>query len=95
MSEREPEKLTPSHRVSFARIDGQDRDGKDVLGPAREIGSIWPRRGKEGESILRFDHIPEEMRGRHGGVLFVKALDTEREQKPPARGRDRDNGRDR
>ena len=96
MSEKEPEKQTPSHRVSFARINGQDREGNDILGPAREVGSIWPRRGKEGEGILRFDHIPEEMRGRNGGVLFIKELDEARGQvKPAAQSRNRDDDRGR
>ncbi len=68
------EKRQPSHRVSFARINGKDRNGRDILGPQREVGSIWERRGKEGEAILRFDHIPEEMRSQGGGVLFVSRL---------------------
>lgn len=76
MGEQEKEKQGPSHRVSFARLNGRDENGKEVLGPAREIGSVWPRKGKEGEGILRFDHIPEELRARGGGVLFVTALET-------------------
>ncbi len=95
MSEQDKEKQRPSHRVSFARLNGQDKEGNDILGPAREIGSVWPRRGKEGEGILRFDHIPEEMRARDGGVLFVKAMEAEKE--PPARParKERDFDRDR
>lgn len=96
----EREKQSPTHRVSFARINGQDRQGRDLLGPAREIGSIWERKGKEGEGILRFDHIPEEMRSQGGGVLFVSAA-RERENggakagtRESAKPRDRDDGRD-
>lgn len=63
----------PTHRVSFARIMGQDNDGRDRLGNAKEIGAIWPRAQGDG-GILRFDHIPIEMT-QHGGVLFVSPID--------------------
>ncbi len=58
----------PTHRISFARIIGQDESGDDVLGSAREIGSVWPR--KSGGGIVRFDHIPAELT-RHEGVVFI------------------------
>lgn len=63
-------KNRPTHRVSFARVVGQDDKGNDILGSAREIGAIWPRQ-KDGNSILRLDHIPVELT-RHNGVLFIK-----------------------
>lgn len=59
----------PTHRVSFARIIGTDDEGKDKLGSAREIGTIWPRDNGKG-GILRLDHVPVELT-RHQGVLFV------------------------
>ena len=68
----------PTHRVSFARIIGQDQDGKDQLGTAKEIGAIWPR-AQGNSSILRFDHIPIEMT-QHGGVLFVSPIDAKDEE---------------
>lgn len=101
MTDREDNKSRPTHRVSFAAIRGQDRDGKDILGPAREIGTIWPRRDKDGDGILRFDHIPEELRSRGGGVLFVRKIDAlrgERDNKKrndPNRGHATDRHRDR
>ncbi|MEZ5938381.1 MAG: hypothetical protein R3C52_09180 [Hyphomonadaceae bacterium] len=52
--------LKPTHRVSFACIVGEDDDGNDKLGPAREIGAVWPRRNGKG-GILRFDHVPIEL----------------------------------
>ena len=61
-------KQRPTHRVSFARITGQDEKGGDMLGAAREIGAIWPR--KNGGGILRLDHIPVELTS-HQGVLFI------------------------
>lgn len=73
------DKKLPTHRVSFARFN-RDAEGKSKLGPAREIGAIWPREGKDSESILRFDHIPEEMRN-GGGVLFVRTIDSVRGQR--------------
>lgn len=98
MSERgrngDREKTYPTHTVSFARIVGKDDDGKDVLGPARQVGAIWPRVGKEGDGIQRFDHIPEEMRSHGGGVLFVR----EYKERGPRKNRDRgesDQGRER
>ena len=66
------QKSRPSHRVSFARIIGQDNNGKDQLGSAREIGAIWPR--KNGGGILRFDHMPIELT-RHQGVLFITPVE--------------------
>jgi hypothetical protein len=95
MSENNQDKNRPSHRVAFSRIEGQDENGKAVLGPAREIGAVWPRKGKEGEGILRFDHIPEEMRTQGGGVLFIKTLDPAREEHRPPKARDHDVDRDR
>lgn len=65
-------KSKPTHRVSFARITGQDENGNDRLGPAREIGSVWPRQNGKG-SILRFDFIPIEMT-QHQGVLFLSPV---------------------
>ena len=59
----------PTQRISFSRITGTDADGKDILGSAREIGAIWPRKDGKG-SILRFDHIPVELT-QHQGVVFV------------------------
>ena len=92
MSHDEQEKTRPSHRVSFARVNGRDEDGKDILGPAREIGSIWPRKGNEGDGILRFDHIPEEMRS-GGGVLFVRKLDLLRTERNDRKKSDPDRER--
>lgn len=91
------DKSFPSHRVTFARINGQDRKGNDILGPAREIGSIWPRKDKEGDGILRFDHIPEEMR-QGGGVVFIRDLrqqDNAGKAGPHDKTRNRDSERDR
>lgn len=65
-------KSKPTHRVSFARITGQDENGGDKLGPAREIGSVWPRQNGKG-SIIRLDLIPIEMT-QHQGVLFLSPV---------------------
>lgn len=64
----------PTDRVSFARITGTDNNGNDVLGPAREVGAIWPRRNGKKGGILRFDHIPTELI-RHQGVLFITPIE--------------------
>jgi hypothetical protein len=94
MSE-ERKKNGPSHQVSFARITGRDDDGKDVLGPARQIGAIWPRAGKDGDGILRLDHIPEELRSQGGGVVFIRKIDALREERKDEKPRNRDRDRDR
>jgi hypothetical protein len=94
MSNEEKSKVRPSHQVSFARITGRDEDGRETLGPARQIGAIWPRAGKDGEGILRLDHMPEELRA-GGGVVFVRKIDELREGRPEPKGRDRDRDRGR
>ncbi|MBA4130072.1 MAG: hypothetical protein C0519_01465 [Hyphomicrobium sp.] len=73
MSNQQP-KSRPSHRVSFARIIGQDENGNDKLGSAREIGGVWPRQNGKG-SILRLDFIPIELT-QHQGVLFLSSVET-------------------
>jgi sulfite reductase beta subunit-like hemoprotein len=73
----QPPKSKPSHRVSFARIVGQDDKGQDRLGAAREIGSVWPRQNGKG-SIIRLDFIPIELTQRQG-VLFLNPADAKAE----------------
>jgi hypothetical protein len=70
-------KSKPSHRVSFARIVGQDENGQDRLGTAREIGSVWPRQNGKG-SIIRLDFIPIELT-QHQGVLFLSVVEARAE----------------
>lgn len=60
----------PTHRVSFSRITGQNEDGSNKLGAAREVGAVWARKGDKKGGILQFDHIPQEMT-RHEGVIFI------------------------
>lgn len=81
MSEYQKEKKQPSHQVSFARNNGQDHNGKTILGPARQIGSIWPR-DKEGEGILRLDLTPREMFEHNGGVIFVRKIEDQKKSAP-------------
>lgn len=64
----------PLYRVSFARITGQDRDGRDELSRPKEIGAVWPRKnGKQG-GILQLDIIPIELTQRQG-VIFLVPVD--------------------
>lgn len=65
-------KSKPTHRVSFSRFVGENEDGSQKLGSAREIGAIWPREGKNG-GILRLDHIPVELT-QHQGVIFITEI---------------------
>lgn len=66
----------PLYRVSFARITGQDEDGKDMLGRPKEIGAVWPRRNGKSGGILTLDLIPIELTQRQG-VLFLVPTDDE------------------
>jgi len=61
----------PTHRVSFTGIDD---DGNNIVGSAREIGAIWPR--KSGGGILRLDHIPVELT-QHQGVIFISDISSD------------------
>lgn len=74
MKPHQPER--PIYRVSFARITGQDGNGKDVLGCPREIGAVWPRRNGKSGGILSLDIIPIELTQRQG-VLFLVPTDEE------------------
>jgi hypothetical protein len=65
----------PLFRVSFARITGQDRNGRDELSRPKEIGAVWPRKnGKQG-GILQFDIIPIELTQRQGVIFLVPVED--------------------
>ncbi|MCB8838086.1 hypothetical protein [Aurantimonas sp. VKM B-3413] len=69
----------PLYRVTFARITGQDRQGKDILTRPKEIGAVWPRKNGKAGAILTLDLIPVELPQRKG-VIFLVPVD------------DRDNG---
>ncbi len=73
-------KARPSQRITFARIIGQDEEGNDVLGPAREIGAVWPRKNGKKGGILKLDHFPAEL-AQHQGVLFVLPVDGPTEER--------------
>ncbi len=76
------EKTRPMYRVSFSRITGQDQNGKDILGPAREIGAIWARKAENKEGgILQWDHIPIEL-PKHNGVTFITPVKPPKAQGP-------------
>lgn len=66
MTDKNQNTAKPSHRVSFSRI----LSGSDELGPAREIGAVWPRKGDKKGGIIKLDHIPIELT-RNEGVLFL------------------------
>lgn len=60
-------KTRPIYRVLFAPITGQDDEGKDQCGAAREIGAVWPRKDKPG-GIMRLDIVPADL---SRGVIFL------------------------
>ena len=72
-----PKSERPMFRVSFARITGQDDDGKDILGKPREIGAVWPRKNGKSGGIVYLDIIPVELTQRQGVLFLVPASDDE------------------
>ena len=60
----------PLYRVTFSRITGQDKDGRDELARPKEIGAVWPRKNGKAGGVLQLDIIPIELTKREG-VIFV------------------------
>lgn len=79
----------PMQSILFARIEGRNEDGSDLLGQPRLIGSISPLEGREKEAgVMRCDLTPMER-----GVYFVIRSDEKksdgRQQHRPHRERGR------
>ena len=64
----------PLYRVTFARITGRDRDGRDILSRPKEIGAVWPRKGDKKGGLIALDLILVELTQRQG-VLFLVPVD--------------------
>lgn len=75
---QKPQPDRPLYRVTFARIIGTDRNGRDELARPKEIGAVWPRKNGKPGGILQLDIIPIEMAQRQG-VIFLVPVD-ERDQ---------------
>lgn len=60
-------KKKPLARIFFAAKIGKDQYGQDLLGPLREIGSVWPRKDASKGNLIRFDLDVSNMRD---GVTF-------------------------
>ncbi|MCF6292980.1 MAG: hypothetical protein L3J04_06255 [Robiginitomaculum sp.] len=73
-------KIRPTHRITFARIIGKDKNGNNKPGLAREIGAIWPRKNGKKGGILKLDHVPAEL-ALHQGVIFTLPVDPNYQQK--------------
>lgn len=71
-------KYRPLYRVTFSRITGQDRDGRDTLSRPKEIGAVWPRKNGKAGGVLTLDLIPVELAQRQG-VIFLVPLDSDDE----------------
>lgn len=68
----------PLYRVTFARVTGQDDEGRDQLAKPKEIGAVWPRKGDKKGAILSLDLIPVELAQRQG-VIFLLPVDDDRD----------------
>lgn len=64
----------PLYRVTFSRIIGQDRQGRDELARPKEIGAVWPRKNGKTGGVLQLDIIPIELTQRQG-VIFIVPVD--------------------
>ena len=60
-------KKKPLARIYFAAKIDKDQYGQDLLGPLREIGSVWPRKDASKGNLIRFDLDVANMRE---GVTF-------------------------
>ncbi len=69
-------KERPLYRVTFSRILGQDKEGKDILSHPKEIGAAWPRKNGKGGSVVNFDIIPTDLVNR-AGVIFLVPTSTD------------------
>ena len=74
MRNHQQTKDRPLYRVTFSRITGRDKDGRDELGRPKEIGAVWPRRQGKAGGILTLDIIPIELTQRQG-VIFLVPVD--------------------
>jgi hypothetical protein len=61
----------PLYRVTFSRITGKDKDGRDELARPKEIGAVWPRKGDKAGAILQLDIIPIELAQRQGVIFLI------------------------
>lgn len=69
----------PLFRVTFSRVTGRDKQGRDILARPKEIGAAWARKGDKKGAILALDLIPTDLVNRNG-VLFLVPVDNERSQ---------------
>lgn len=74
MRNHQQTKDRPLYRVTFSRITGRDKDGRDELARPKEIGAVWPRRQGKAGGILTLDIIPIELTQRQG-VIFLVPVD--------------------
>jgi len=63
------EKTYPLYRVKYCAVTGTDENGKDQLGRAAEIGTVWPRKEAAKGAILKLDIVPE---GLASGVILLQ-----------------------
>jgi|GEM_PF-1391500 len=65
----------PMFRVTFARITGQDSNGRGILSRPKEIGAVWARKQGKAGGILVLDLIPIELTQRRGVMFLVPPMD--------------------
>jgi hypothetical protein len=67
----------PMFRITFSRITGKDKDGKDILARPKEIGAVWKRKEGKSGGLVSLDLIPVELAQRQGVLFLVPVTDGE------------------
>jgi hypothetical protein len=70
MSEQQTQKKKPLFRIIFCPKVGTDQYGKEILGPGRDMGSVWERNDPSKPPVIRYDFDIANMSS--AGVTFLQ-----------------------
>ncbi len=70
MSEQQTQKKKPLFRIIFCPKVGTDQYGKEILGPGRDVGSVWERNDPSKPPVIRYDFDIANMSS--AGVTFLQ-----------------------
>jgi hypothetical protein len=73
MSEQQSQKKKPLFRIIFCPKVGKDQYGKEILGPGRDVGSVWERQDPSKPPVIRYDFDIANMSS--AGVTFLQAYE--------------------
>ena len=72
MSEQQTQKKKPLFRIIFCPKVGTDQYGKEILGPGRDVGSVWERNDPSKPPVIRYDFDIANMSS--AGVTFLRTI---------------------